>query len=162
MQSWNINRSVLETRGGKKLNTVQLNSPSFSSTHKAMVNAVMVRGPVVGEKLWEIVCCIFVVFMLLLPCVHARGHEFNLGNSLSAMRPASSTASLSAWWCAAIKSVPNEHRKGLNSLIILVTWEILKDRNACVSKGAQPSVQRPLQTVSSECVLWCLAGASKL
>jgi len=74
MQSWNINRSVLETRGKKKLNTVQLNSPSFSSTHKVMVTAVMVREPVVGEKLCVIVCCIFVVFMMLLPFVHAWGH----------------------------------------------------------------------------------------
>ncbi|KAG2565174.1 hypothetical protein PVAP13_7NG025168 [Panicum virgatum] len=54
------------------------------------------------------------------------------------------------------------HRKGLNSLIILVTWEIWKHRNACVFKGSRPSVQLLLQTVSSECVLWCMAGASKL
>ncbi|KAG2648494.1 hypothetical protein PVAP13_1NG025700 [Panicum virgatum] len=61
-----------------------------------------------------------------------------------------------------IKSVPKDRRRGLNSLIILVTWEIWKHRNACVFEGARPSVQLLLQTVSSECALWCMAGASKL
>ena len=76
--------------------------------------------------------------------------------------PATSTTSFSAWWSLTIKSVPKDRRRGLNSLIILVTWEIWKHRNACVFEGARPSVQLLLQTMSSECALWCMAGASKL
>ncbi|KAG2537926.1 hypothetical protein PVAP13_9NG322373 [Panicum virgatum] len=76
--------------------------------------------------------------------------------------PATSTTSFSAWWSITIKFVPKDRRKGLNSLIILVTWEIRKHHNACVLEGARPSVQLLLQTVPSECVLWYMAGASKL
>jgi hypothetical protein len=76
--------------------------------------------------------------------------------------PTTPTTSFSAWWCSSIKSVPKDLKKGLNSLIILVTWEIWKHRNSCVFEGARPSVQVLLQQVSSECVLWCSAGATKL
>jgi hypothetical protein len=82
--------------------------------------------------------------------------------NLVVARPATPTTSFSAWWCSSVKSVPKDLEKGLNSLIILVTWEIWKHRNSCVFKGARPSVQVLLQQVSSECVLWCSAGATKL
>jgi hypothetical protein len=101
---------------------------------------------------------------LLLTCVFTRQCWALISQqlSLAIAGPATLTTSLSAWWCSTIKSAPRECRKGLNTLIILVTWEIWKHRNACVFEGAQPSVQWLLQTVSSERVLWCLAGASKL
>jgi hypothetical protein len=38
----------------------------------------------------------------------------------------------SGWWKRAITAAAKEVRKGLNSLIILVAWEIWKHRNACV------------------------------
>jgi len=65
----------------------------------------------------------------------------------------------SSWWCKTIKDVPKEIRKGLNSLIILVAWELWKHRNACVFEGASPCVQRVLAVVTEECMLWCWAGA---
>jgi hypothetical protein len=68
----------------------------------------------------------------------------------------------SSWWCKTIKAVPTELREGLNSLIILVAWELWKHRNACVFEGASPCVQRLLAVVSEECLLWCWAGAKAL
>ena len=53
-------------------------------------------------------------------------------------------------------------RKGLNSLIILVAWEIWKHHNSCVFDKKRPSVQEVLRAISSEGGLWCSAGASKL
>ena len=53
-------------------------------------------------------------------------------------------------------------RKGLNSLIILVAWEIWKHRNVCVFEGAFPNVQDVLHAVTIEGFLWCMAGASAL
>jgi len=63
---------------------------------------------------------------LFLTCVFTQqcwsmiSQHLNLGIT----GPATSTTSLSSWWCTTIKSVPKDCRKGLNSLIIMVTWEI--------------------------------------
>jgi hypothetical protein len=37
--------------------------------------------------------------------------------------------SFSGWWSGVINSVPREVKRGLNSLIILVAWEVWKHRN---------------------------------
>jgi hypothetical protein len=50
--------------------------------------------------------------------------------------------------------------KGLNSLIILVSWEIWKHQNSCVFEGILLNIQALLRNVSDECCLW--TGASKL
>jgi hypothetical protein len=47
----------------------------------------------------------------------------------------------SAWWSRAVRRVPKEKRKGLNSLIILVIWFLWKHRNACVFDGVFLSPQ---------------------
>jgi hypothetical protein len=66
------------------------------------------------------------------------------------------------WWRQAITAAPKEARKGLNSLIILVAWELWKHRNACVFEKHRLRIQDVLSYVSLEGDLWCLAGASKL
>jgi hypothetical protein len=68
----------------------------------------------------------------------------------------------SNWWCQSIKKVEKSLRKGLNSLIILVAWEIWKHRNACVFEGVVPCTQRVQSAVIEEGNVWCLAGASAL
>jgi hypothetical protein len=55
-----------------------------------------------------------------------------------------------------------ESKKSLNSLIILVAWEIWKHRNACVFEGGVPCTQRVQSVVIEEGSVWCLAGASAL
>jgi hypothetical protein len=44
------------------------------------------------------------------------------------------------WWKKVAAAVPKEARKGLNSLIILVAWEIWKHRNSCVFDNKRPSI----------------------
>jgi len=68
----------------------------------------------------------------------------------------------SGWWRKTIAAAPKEARKGLNSLIILVAWELWKHCNACVFEKKRPSIQDVLRSVSLEGGLWGLAGASKL
>jgi hypothetical protein len=43
-----------------------------------------------------------------------------------------------------------KHRKGLNSIIILVTWEIWKHRNTWVFEGRRPSVPAVIQEAAYE------------
>jgi hypothetical protein len=56
----------------------------------------------------------------------------------------------------------NEHKKGVNTLIILGARIIWKHRNACVFEGASPSVNMILCKLKDEHGLWCMAGAKKL
>jgi hypothetical protein len=54
-------------------------------------------------------------------------------------------------------------RKGFNSLVILVAWELWKHRNAIVFQGVRPDVQSVVSEVVTEGHhLWCLVGASAL
>ena len=86
---------------------------------------------------------------LLLTCVFTRQCWSLIFQhlNLAIAGPTTSTTSFLAWWSTTIKHVPKDHRKGLNSVIILVTWEIWKHRNACVFQGSRTSVQLLLQTV---------------
>jgi len=68
----------------------------------------------------------------------------------------------SGWWRKTVAAAPKEARKGLNSLIILVAWEVWKHCNACVFEKKRPSIQDVLRSVSLEGGLWYSAGASKL
>ncbi|WVZ52423.1 hypothetical protein U9M48_003478, partial [Paspalum notatum var. saurae] len=52
-----------------------------------------------------------------------------------------------------VNQAPKEVKKGLNSLTILVAWELWKHRNDCVFEGALEA---------QEGNLWCLAGNSAL
>jgi len=76
--------------------------------------------------------------------------------------PDPSVSRFSGWWRKVIKAVPKEVRRGLNSLIILVAWEVWKHRNDCVFENSRPCIQTVLRAVSIEGGLWCSAGASKL
>lgn len=59
-------------------------------------------------------------------------------------------------------AVQKEMRKGLDSLIILVAWEIWKHRNDCVFEKVRPTIQEVLRAISNEGGLWCMAGDSRL
>jgi hypothetical protein len=51
---------------------------------------------------------------------------------LAALEPGSDVTCFPSWWCGAIKKIPKDMRKGFNTLVILVAWEIRKHQNACV------------------------------
>ena len=76
--------------------------------------------------------------------------------------PDPSVSRFSGWWRKVIKAVPKEVRRGLNTLIILVAWEVWKHQNDCVFENSRPCIQTVLRAVSIEGGLWCYAGASKL
>ena len=82
--------------------------------------------------------------------------------NLVVVAPSPTASNFSGWWKSAIRRVPMEMRNGLNSLIILVSWEVWKHRNSCVFEGTSPNIQVLLQSVGDECSLWCMAGASNL
>ncbi|WVZ89347.1 hypothetical protein U9M48_035768 [Paspalum notatum var. saurae] len=101
---------------------------------------------------------------LLISCVFSR-EVWTLVFSnlwLHDLIPQLDGKSFSGWWSGAIKRAPKEVKKGLNSLIILVPWEIWKHRNDCVFEGCSPSVSMACHNIVQEGNLWCLAGNSAL
>ena len=101
---------------------------------------------------------------LLVGCVFARQvwaqvlQQFGLLH----LAPQPAVDRFLGWWKRSSAAAPKEVRKGFNSLIILVAWEIWKHQNSCVFDNGQPSVQDVLRSISAEGSLWCSAGASKL
>ena len=55
------------------------------------------------------------------------------------MRPLClSVSHYSGWVLKVVKEIPKEQRMGLNSLIIVVDWEIWKDQNDYMFNGSSP------------------------
>ena len=101
---------------------------------------------------------------LLIGCVFAREVWTICLQQLGLLHlaPQPTAVCFSGWWRKTVAAAPKEARKGLNSLIILVAWEVWKHCNACVFEKKRPSVQDVLRSVSMEGDLWCSAGASRL
>ncbi|WVZ57357.1 hypothetical protein U9M48_007751 [Paspalum notatum var. saurae] len=101
---------------------------------------------------------------LLISCVFARevwtAILSKLGLAFIAPQPG--CTGFTCWWRQSVKRVGKDMRKGLNSLIILVAWQIWKHRNSCVFEGTRPCVQSIVLAVVVEGSAWCLAGASAL
>ncbi|WVZ58587.1 hypothetical protein U9M48_008845, partial [Paspalum notatum var. saurae] len=91
---------------------------------------------------------------ILVGCVFSR--------QLAPLEPSVADTRFFSWWARSSAMVLKEERKGFNTLFILVTWELWKFRNSCVFEGCQPCVQRVIQRIEEEGLLWCKAGASKL
>jgi hypothetical protein len=101
---------------------------------------------------------------LLVNCVFARSVWFAVLSSvnLHSLAPDFQDYKLQDWWSRAEKRVQKQHKKGFNSLVILVAWCIWKHSNACIFYGTPPSVPTCLQLIKEEAAIWCKAGAAGL
>jgi hypothetical protein len=50
----------------------------------------------------------------------------------------------------------------MNTIIILIAWQLWKFRNQCVFDGCHPDLGSTLQLISMECYGWGAAGARGL
>jgi hypothetical protein len=73
-----------------------------------------------------------------------------LNRIIPVVRPPRIDNRFNSWWCQASAALPKEERKGFNSLVILIAWELWKHRNAFVFKGTRPTVQSVVLAVMAE------------
>lgn len=101
---------------------------------------------------------------ILVECVFSREVWFQALQAVGLQRlalPVNAPA-FQTWWRQAARRAGGDAGKGLNSLIILVAWELWKLRNRCVFEQAQPRVHELLRVIKDEVNLWAAAGAKKL
>lgn len=74
------------------------------------------------------------IHYLLIGCVFACEVWTIILQLLGVMQlaPQPTAVCFSEWWRNTIATSPKEAHKGLNSLIILLAWELWKHRNVCV------------------------------
>ena len=101
---------------------------------------------------------------LLVGCVFSRQLWFSIFQTLklTQLAPNILDSSFPKWWRKTTKLVPKEKRQGLNSLIILIAWEIWKHRNTCVFENERPCISVLIIKIVENCRLWWWAGAAKL
>jgi len=87
-------------------------------------------------------------------CLQGKFGQLFFVIGLLHLAPQPEDSRFSSWWSKTIKADPKEIKKGLNSLIIIVAWEIWKDRNQFVFEGGSSCFQKVLLVVH-ECNLWC-------
>jgi hypothetical protein len=69
--------------------------------------------------------------------------------------------SVQQWW-ESIANTPNVPKKGLRSLILLVVWEIWKERNRRIFDHKEVATSFLLSRIKEEASFWVLAGAKRL
>lgn len=101
---------------------------------------------------------------ILATCPFSRGVWFHCLSKigLQAVTPTARERSFQDWWRRASRRVASDKRKGFNSLVLLVVWELWKYRNRCVFDNAAPSQELVMQAIREEVQLWHFAGAKKL
>ncbi|EER95914.2 hypothetical protein SORBI_3002G047300 [Sorghum bicolor] len=75
--------------------------------------------------------------------------------------PGGST-SIVVWWMDTRLRVPSSRRGGFDSLVLLISWEVWKERNRRTFDGNCLSLSQLLQRIKDEGEEWIGAGFSKL
>ncbi|RLM64314.1 hypothetical protein C2845_PM16G24120 [Panicum miliaceum] len=70
--------------------------------------------------------------------------------------------SLQEWWLSLRMQLPRPKRKGFDSLCALVCWQLWKERNARLFRGAETTPSLLLRSIEVEGDNWILAGCEHL
>jgi hypothetical protein len=104
------------------------------------------------------------VHHMLVACVFTREVWFRTLSRLGLqhLAPTSDATGFQDWWSEAERLVSKHKKKGFNSFVILVAWQIWKHRNACVFDNGSPNIHAILLSIHDEALLWGLGGAAAL
>lgn len=99
---------------------------------------------------------------LLLRCVFARQtwHACFAKAGVELLLMPSTVDLLQNWWMSARKRIPKVRRKGFDSFVILICWQLWKLRNSFVfgSRTSLDMVQRFTSQIFEELRMWMRAG----
>ena len=99
---------------------------------------------------------------IMLQCVYSRQVWFQCFRwaKIDMRMMPFATDVLQEWWPTAWKRIPKGHRKGFDSLVLLICWSIWKQRNGRGFGGQGISNEEELSTkIYQELRLWLVAGA---
>ena len=65
------------------------------------------------------------------------------------------------WWTEIVLT-RSPNRKGMASLLMLISWELWKERNARVFRNVSAPLMILVEKIMDEAALWALAGAKGL
>lgn len=100
---------------------------------------------------------------LLLGCVYSREVWFKMLRPLILQRLTPTANSILAdWWCTSRKSLPKETRKTFDSLLVLVCWELWKERNRRVFNDEARQASNLVSQIRQEAHCWSQAGFRSL
>jgi len=97
---------------------------------------------------------------LLLLCPFSREIWFRVLSwfSWGEVAPDSQAFNLAVWWAAARKRIPRDTRKGFDSIVVLVSWLLWKERNNRTFDRRARTTQEMQVAVIDEAVMWIQAG----
>jgi len=62
------------------------------------------------------------------------------------------------WWLHSRKLVPKDARRGFDSLVMLISWSIWKERNSWTFRGLLSLPLELTQSINYEAFLWLQVG----
>jgi len=101
---------------------------------------------------------------LLTTCPFSREIWFNILRKLGWERltPDMHTLNFPSWWLDARKQVPKAGRRGFDSLVILVSWIVWKERNDRTFDRCVRTIDEVVRRALDEILAWSLAGFRQL
>ena len=96
---------------------------------------------------------------LLTSCVYARELWFRLlrPGGWDQLTPQPGSV-LSSWWMDARRLVPTQLRRGFDSIVLLVSWHLWKERNSRVFDNVVTMASQAARLVLEEGDEWVVAG----
>ena len=97
---------------------------------------------------------------MLIKCPFSRELWFNLLRKLGweSVSPSAHELGMVAWWTVARKSIHKDNRQCFDSVVILVSWMLWKERNNRMFERATRSALAMLAWVVDEILFWLQAG----
>jgi hypothetical protein len=69
---------------------------------------------------------------------------------------------LRAWWIQSTSILPKDINAKFNSLVILITWSVWRERNARVFDRCSKPINILIEQIKAEAKLWSLASKGRL
>jgi hypothetical protein len=102
------------------------------------------------------------IAQLVVSCSFAQQIWWNVATTLQPQMVAVTPASILDWWTTWRQHWTRSKRRGADSILLLVAWELWKERSVRCFRGANTQVPQFLATLKHEADLWVQAGARNL